>query len=102
MAAAITITKSDSGWQEAMRARGVRDFHLVQIDPWPTGGYQHPSIPEGHRVHRAISFVKEDPTDNAYARPVQGLIAHVDLTAGKVGAFRRPWCGATARPRCAL
>jgi primary-amine oxidase len=84
MAAAITITKSDSGWQEAMRARGVRDFHLVQIDPWPTGGYQHPSIPEGHRVHRAISFVKEDPTDNAYARPVQGLIAHVDLTAGKV------------------
>jgi primary-amine oxidase len=84
MAAAITITKSDSGWQEAMRARGVRDFDLVQIDPWPTGGYQHPSIPEGHRVHRAISFVKEDPTDNAYARPVQGLIAHVDLTAGKV------------------
>ena len=77
---AVTITKADSGWQDAMRARGVTDFDLVQIDPWPTGGYQHPSIPQGHRVHRAISFVKEDPTDNAYARPVQGLIAHVDLT----------------------
>ena len=82
--AAVTITKADAGWQQAMRARGVTDFDLVQIDPWPTGGYQHPSIPEGHRVHRAISFVKEDPTDNAYARPVQGLIAHVDITAGKV------------------
>ena len=44
--AAITITKSDSGWQEAMRARVVRDFDLVQSDPWPNGGYQDPSIPE--------------------------------------------------------
>ena len=82
--AAIQITKADPDWQAAMRLRGVSDFELVQIDPWPTGGYVHPSVPEGHRVHRAISFVKEDPTDNAYARPVQGLIAHVDLTAGKV------------------
>ena len=81
---AIQITKTDTGWQDAMRARGVTDFDLVQVDPWPTGGYQHPSIPAGHRVHRAISFVKADGTDNAYARPVQGLIAHVDLTAGKV------------------
>ena len=82
--AAIQITKADPDWQAAMRLRGVTDFDLVQIDPWPTGGYVHPSVPEGHRVHRAISFVKEDPTDNAYARPVQGLIAHVDLTAGKI------------------
>ena len=81
---AIQITKADPGWQAAMRLRGVTDFDLVQIDPWPSGGYQHPSVPVGHRVHRAISFVKQDATDNAYARPVQGLIAHVDLTQGKV------------------
>lgn len=81
---AIGITKSDEGWQRAMRERGVTDFDLVQIDPWPSGGFQHPSVPEGHRVHRAISFVKKDALDNAYARPVQGLIAHVDLTAGCV------------------
>ena len=81
---AISITKSDKGWQEAMRSRGVTDFELVQIDPWPTGGYQHPSIPAGHRAHRAISFVRESRTDNGYARPVQGLIAHVDLTLQKV------------------
>ena len=81
---AVTITKEDENWQAAMRARGVTDFKLVQIDPWPAGGYQHPSIPIGHRCHRAISFVREDPQDNGYAHPVQGLIAHVDLTLGRV------------------
>ncbi|MCY3886012.1 MAG: primary-amine oxidase [Gammaproteobacteria bacterium] len=81
---AIQITKQDQGWQEAMRLRGVSNFELVQIDPWPAGGYKHPSIPDGHRAHRAISFVREDAKDNGYARPVQGLIAHVDLTVGKV------------------
>ena len=81
---AIQITKADEGWQEAMRKRGVTEFELVQIDPWPAGGYQHPSIPMGHRAHRAISFVREDAKDNGYARPVHGLIAHVDLTEGKV------------------
>ena len=81
---AVRITKEDPGWQAAMRERGVTDFEHVQIDPWPAGGYQHPSIPAGHRAHRAISFVRENKTDNGYARPVQGLIAHVDLTAGRV------------------
>ncbi|MCY4144161.1 MAG: primary-amine oxidase [Gammaproteobacteria bacterium] len=81
---AIQITKADEGWQEAMRKRGVTEFELIQIDPWPAGGYQHPSIPLGHRAHRAISFVREDAKDNGYARPVHGLIAHVDLTEGKV------------------
>ncbi|MFT7653700.1 MAG: primary-amine oxidase [Limisphaerales bacterium] len=81
---AIKITKADSDWQAAMRARGITDFEQVQIDPWPTGGFIHESIPANHRAHRAIAFVRQDATDNGYARPVQGLIAHVDLTAGKV------------------
>ena len=82
--AAIGIVKADAGWQSAMRRRGIESFEHVQIDPWPAGGYTHPSIPQGHRAHRCIAFVREDKTDNGYARPVQGLIAHVDLTAGRV------------------
>ncbi len=81
---AVRVTKADAGWQAAMRLRGVESFEHVQIDPWPAGGYRHPSIPAGHRAHRAIAFVREHKTDNGYARPVQGLIAHVDLTAGRV------------------
>ena len=78
------IVKEHDGWQTAMRARGVQEFELVQIDPWPTGGFIDESLPRGHRGFRAITFVREDETDNGYARPVQGLIAHVDLTVGEV------------------
>ena len=85
--AAIMITKDDPGWQAAIRDRGIEDFKRVQIDPWPSGGFVHPDIPSGHRVHRAISFLREDETDNGYARPIHGLIAHVDLTAGKVAVL---------------
>lgn len=75
----IEIVKKDPGWQEAVRKRGVKDFSLVQIDPWPAGGFPPEEIPEGTRMMRAISFVREFPDDNGYARPLEGLIAYVDL-----------------------
>lgn len=86
---AVSLTKSDPSWLSAMKARGIRvasdeDLELVQIDPWPAGGYAHPAIPEGHRAMRCIAFLKEDTTDNGYAHPIQGLIAHVDITQRKV------------------
>lgn len=69
----------------AMAARGFEvDPDHIQIDPWPAGGFPHSSIPAGHRACRALSFIKDDATDNGYAKPVQGLIVHVDLTAKKV------------------
>lgn len=81
---AVTITKSDADWLEAMRKRGIDDVTHVQLDPWPAGGYQHPSVPENHRANRVIAFFREDAADNGYAHPIQGLIAHVDLTEGRV------------------
>lgn len=88
---AVYLTRSNSEWQAAMRKRGVaveseEDLELIQIDPWPGAGYLHPSVPTGHRAFRCIAFVREDKTDNGYARPVQGLIAHVDVTDGRVVA----------------
>ena len=88
---AIELTRSNEEWLAAMRARDIavateEDLKLIQVDPWPAGGYAHPNVPAGHRAVRCICFVKEDREDNAYARPVQGLIAHVDLTEGKVVA----------------
>lgn len=84
VARVIGITKADPGWQAAMRKRGVEDFSLVQIDPWPGGGFVPEEAPPGARLMRAISFVREDPTDNGYARPVEGLIAYVDLERERV------------------
>ncbi len=94
---AVRITKSDPAWLDAMRKRGVEDVTHVQIDPWPAGGYQHPSIPQGHRANRAIAFIRDDGTDNGYAHPVQGLIAHIDLTEEKV-AYLEDW-GVTPIPQ---
>ena len=86
---AVLLTKSNAQWLESVAARGIEvstedALALIQIDPWPAGGYAHDSIPAGHRALRCIAFLKEDPTDNGYARPIHGLIAHVDLTAGVV------------------
>ncbi len=86
---AVKLTKAHEGWLDAVRARDIKvdseeDLELVQVDPWPAGGYAHPSLPDGHRGLRCIAFVKSDATDNGYARPIHGLIAHVDLTSGQV------------------
>ena len=75
----IQIVKADPQWQDAMRKRGIEDFDLVQVDPWPAGGYPPEGVPEGTRMMRAISFLREFPTDNGYARPVEGVMAFVDL-----------------------
>ncbi len=88
---AVELTKSNDQWLNAMRSRDIgvdteEELKLVQIDPWPAGGFAHEVIPSGHRAMRCIAFLKEDATDNGYARPIHGLIAHVDLTRGCVAA----------------
>jgi len=89
---AVLLTKSNADWQAAVTKRGVsikteEDLELIQLDPWPAGGFVHPKIPKGHRAVRCLTFVREDQTDNGYARPVHGLIAHVDITAQEVVAI---------------
>ena len=45
----IQIAKADENWQAAMRKRGIENFDLVQIDPWPAGGF----LPPGSQARRA-------------------------------------------------
>jgi len=89
---AVMLTKQNADWLAAVAERGVsvaseEDLELIQVDPWPAGGFAHPSVPAGHRALRCIAFVREDKTDNGYARPIHGLIAHVDLTQRQVVAI---------------
>ena len=81
---ALELTKADERYQEALKKRGITDMELVQIDPWPGGGIVHESIKSGHRALKTISFLRESETDNAYAKPINGVISHVDLTLKKV------------------
>ena len=78
------LTKTNKDYQDALSKRGITDMNLVQIDPWPAGGIVHESIKKGHRALKTISFLKENESDNGYAKPINGVISHVDLTLKKV------------------
>ena len=80
---AIFKVKAHPDWQAAMRRRGITDFELVQVDPWPAGSFGSPHE-EGRRISRCISFLRESKTDNGYARPIEGVIAFFDAGAGEV------------------
>ncbi len=77
------VVKSSPLWQEAMRRRGITDVGLVQIDPWSAGNFGL-DVERGRRLLRTAAYVRESPTDNGYAHPVEGLVALVDLNAHDV------------------
>ena len=80
---AIIALHEHEGFRAAMDARGITDLDQVQIDPWPTGSFGI-AIEEGRRIARCIAFYREEPTDNGYARPIEGVVAWVDLGTGEV------------------
>ncbi|MSO80012.1 MAG: primary-amine oxidase [Acidimicrobiia bacterium] len=80
---AIFKVKNHPEWQAAMNRRGITDFDLVQVDPWPAGTFGSPHE-EGRRISRCISFLRESKTDNGYARPIEGVIAYFDQGGGEV------------------
>lgn len=70
---------------EALRKRGVTDVDLVMVDPWSAGSYGvEPDQDKGLRLSRALAWVRSDPTDNGYARPLEGVVAVVDLNKMEV------------------
>jgi primary-amine oxidase len=67
-------------FQAALRKRGVTDADLVMVEPWSAGMYGT-ELPEdqGLRRMRALCFVRSEPRDNGYARPVDSMVIVVDL-----------------------
>ena len=74
------IVKADARWQEAMRKRGITDFDKVQVDTWAAGRLA--GQPAG-RLLRAVSYYKEG-ANNFYGRPIEGVVALVNMNTGKV------------------
>jgi primary-amine oxidase len=70
-------------WKAAMQRRGIDDLDRLQLDPWPPGTFGLPEE-EGRRLTRIIAYVRDDPDDNGYARPVEGVMATVDLATCEV------------------
>ncbi|VEG53663.1 tyramine oxidase [Mycolicibacterium aurum] len=77
--------REDPRWQEAMRKRGVTDFSLAMIDPWPAGYYgAQDHYDNSPLICRPLTFMRAAPSEHGYARPVEGLIVTFDLDAMKV------------------
>jgi len=77
--AAEDIVRKDPRWQEAMRKRGVEDFSLCMIDPWSTPNVEPGVGPDDGRFVSPLTWVRDDPEDNGYAHPVEGVVTLVDL-----------------------
>ncbi|HEU0079819.1 MAG TPA: hypothetical protein VFQ76_19390, partial [Longimicrobiaceae bacterium] len=75
------IVKADARWRAAMRRRGIRDLDGVQIDGWAVG--EVPPAHRGKRLLRALAYLK-DGSVNFYGRPIEGVVALVDMSAGRV------------------
>ncbi len=70
---------------EALRKRGVEDVDLVMVDSWSAGAYgNEPEDEKGRRLSRALVWVRSEPSDNGYARPLQNVVVVVDLNKMEV------------------
>ncbi len=71
--------KKDPQFQAALALRGVTDMSLIMVDPWSAGNYGGEDDNQGLRLARALTWIRSEPGDNGYARPLEGLTAVVDL-----------------------
>jgi primary-amine oxidase len=80
---AIDVLQHHPDWIAAMHRRGITDLDQVQIDPWPAGSLGN-RWEEGRRLCRCLAYWREDPADNGYARPIEGVIGFVDMGRAEV------------------
>src|SRR3954451_6375292 len=67
------VVRADPRWQAAMTKRGVTDFELCMLDPWAASHTEPADDPSLRRIVRPLTWVRSEPGDNGYARPVEGL-----------------------------
>ena len=65
------------------RHYGIKDTSLVMVDIWSAGNYGTEED-RTRRLARPLCFLRSDPTDNGYARPIEGIRPVVDLNEMRV------------------
>ncbi len=76
--------KRDPKFREALEKRGITDVDLVMVDAWSAGYFGTEDEEKGKRLSFARCWVRSSPTDNGYARPIEGVIPVVDLNKMEV------------------
>ena len=82
-AAVDEITKADPQWRAAMARRGYHDVSKIRTCPI-TAGVFGPPDDDRRRMVRVLAFVQAREHDLAWAHPVDGVAAYVDLVEKKV------------------
>ncbi|HUE74137.1 MAG TPA: hypothetical protein VMP01_24865, partial [Pirellulaceae bacterium] len=62
---------------------GIDDTSLVMVDIWSAGNYGSEED-STRRLARPLCFVRKEPGENGYARPIEGLRPVVDLNTMQV------------------
>ena len=78
------IVAADPDWQAALARRGLTDMSKIRIAPITAGAYRAPAEDDTRRIVRVLAFLMEGEHDLAWAHPVDGVTAHVDLIEKKV------------------
>ena len=73
----LAVKKSPQ-FRAAIKKRGIENVDLVMVDPWSAGNFGS-EAENGVRLSYARCWVRSSPTDNGYARPIEGVIPVVDL-----------------------
>ena len=86
------LLAADERWLQALAARGL-DVSKVRVAPLSAGVFEYPEE-KGRRILRGLAFVQDFPADSAWAHPVDGLVAYVDVVSqdgdAGPGPGRRP------------
>lgn len=83
-----TVLSTDPEWLAALGRRGL-DVENVRVAPLSAGIFDYPGE-EGRRILRGLAFRQDHPKDSAWAHPIDGLVAFVDVmnkTVDKVHDF---------------
>ncbi|RTL45956.1 MAG: primary-amine oxidase [Candidatus Melainabacteria bacterium] len=76
------VVYEDKTWQAAMSKRGIQNFADVYVSVWASA-YLPETATDRNRMLKAIFFYR-GPSDNAFFRPIEGVVADVDVTKKKI------------------
>jgi primary-amine oxidase len=77
------ILKAHPDFQAALRRRGITNTDLVMVDSWTVGNYGN-AEEQTRRLLRSLAYMRNDLKDNGYARPIEGIVAFMDLNTMEV------------------
>ncbi len=71
------ILATDERWLKAIADRGL-EIDKVRVAPLSAGVFEYPEE-KGRRILRGLAFYQNFPEDSAWAHPIDGLVAYVDI-----------------------